>query len=211
MTRKPRAPRWRAPALSAGAVLALAGVLILLASAMAPSPGLGAAVITSTPPPRPATHGGTQSIGEGLVGSVESAALDHPVDGVAFTMSVPALGYSATVGEGVDGAALERGPGHYPTTAWPGRAGTVGIAAHNVYWWNFDQLKPGDRVEIQTRSGRIAYTITSTRVTDPDDRTVLVNTTEHRIALTTCYPLWAGAFATRRLVFIGRQVPSNSG
>jgi sortase A len=125
---------------------------------------------------------------------------------VAFSMNIPALGYRATVLEGVDYGVLNRGPGHYPTTSWPGQQGTVGIAAHNVYWLSFAQLKSGDLVEIQTRRGLFIYRITGSRVTEPTDRTVLVNSTEHRLALTTCYPLWAGAFATQRLVFFATQL-----
>jgi sortase (surface protein transpeptidase) len=34
---------------------------------------------------------------------------------------------------------------------------------------------------------------------------VLVSTPEHHLALTTCYPLWAGAFATQRLIFFASQ------
>jgi hypothetical protein len=67
---------------------------------------------------------------------------------------------------------------------------------------------PGDLVEIQTRRGLFIYRITGSRVTEPTDRTVLVNGTEHRLALTTCYPLWAGAFATQRLVFFATQLRS---
>jgi len=132
--------------------------------------------------------------------------LDHPTtNGVAFNIDVPAIGYSATVREGVDAGVLGVGPGHYPGSAWPGQAGTVGVAAHNVYWLSFNRLHVGDTVEIRTQHGQYIYVITGIKVTDPSDRTVIVPTVSNRIALTTCYPLWAGAFATQRLVFLGVQ------
>jgi sortase A len=132
--------------------------------------------------------------------------LDHPVNGVAFHMNVPAIGYSATVREGVDLPTLEYGPGHYPATSWPGQVGIVGVAAHNVYWLRFSQLKAGDLVRIQTRRGLFAYRITGSEITNPDDRSILVSSPEHRLVLTTCWPLWAGAFATRRLIFFAVQL-----
>ena len=41
----------------------------------------------------------------------------------------------------------------------------------------------------------------STEIVDPDDRTALVVDADgYGLALTTCWPLWAGAFATQRYV-----------
>jgi sortase A len=134
------------------------------------------------------------------------AAGDQPVDGIAFDMTVPAIGYSATVREGVDLATLEYGPGHYPTTTWPGHSGIVGVAAHNVYWLRFAQLKPGDLIELRTTRGTFDYRLTGSEVTDPNDRGILVSSPEHRLVMTTCYPLWAGAFATQRLIFFASEI-----
>ncbi len=132
--------------------------------------------------------------------------LDTPVDGVSFEMRIPVLGYSAIVHQGVNLNILARGPGHYPTTAWPGQPGNVGVAAHNVYWLSFNRLKAGDRVEIETQHALYTYEITGSKVTDPNDRTVLAATGDDRLTLTTCYPLWAGAFATQRLIFFAREI-----
>ena len=54
--------------------------------------------------------------------------------------------------------------------------------------------------------GLFSYRITGSEVTDPNDRTILVPSTEHRLVLTTCWPLWAGAFATQRLIFFAVQM-----
>jgi len=154
----------------------------------------------SAPPASPTSQAG------GAAANRPRSTIDGPVNGVAFTMRVPALNYTATVVEGVDATSLERGPGHYPTTAWPGRPGTVGIAAHNVYWIAFSRLAPGDRVEVTTRNGVYAYEITGAKITDPNDRSVLAPTTAHRLVMTTCYPLWAGALATQRYIVFAREL-----
>ncbi len=70
-------------------------------------------------------------------------ALARPVDGLDFRLRVPRLGYRAAVREGVTDEVLFGGPGRYPGTAWPGQGGVVGVAAHNIYWLRFDQLRPG--------------------------------------------------------------------
>lgn len=79
--------------------------------------------------------------------------LQQPVNGVDFAIRVPRLGYFAAVKEGITSSVLYASPGHYPQTVWPGDPGTVGVAAHNVYWINFPQLRPGDEIDLETRYG----------------------------------------------------------
>lgn len=130
----------------------------------------------------------------------------YPVDGVDFAIRVPKLGYFAAVAEGVDSRTLAGGPGRYPETAWPGQGGDVGVAAHNVYWIQFNDLQPGDEVKLETRWGTYTYRINGKRIVWPDDRTILVPSTTPKLTLTTCWPLWAGEFASQRLVFFADQV-----
>ena len=129
-----------------------------------------------------------------------------PVDGVDFAVRVPTLGYYAAVREGVDSTILYSGPGHYTETPWPGQKGMVGVAAHNVYWINFPQLAKGDEVDLETRYGTFKYAVTSTRIVKPDDRTVLVQGPGRHLTLTTCWPTWAGSFATQRYIIFTDQV-----
>lgn len=126
---------------------------------------------------------------------------------IDFLLRVPKLGYQAVVREGVSLSVLSYGPGHYPETPMPSNAGNVGIAAHNTYWLNWDRLAPGDQVIVETRGGSFVYRIDSRRVTSPGDRTPLAqDPSSHRLTMTTCWPLWAGAFATQRLVFFATEV-----
>lgn len=133
--------------------------------------------------------------------------LQKPINGIDFAVRIPRLGYFAAVKEGVDSGVLYAGPGHYPSTMWPGEAGTVGVAAHNVYWINFLQLGKGDEVDIETRYGIYRYRVTGSEIVNPDDRSVLLPKADgFYLTLTTCWPLWAGAFATKRYVIFAEQV-----
>ena len=134
-------------------------------------------------------------------------ALKQPVGGVDFAIRIPKLGYYAAVKEGVSAGVLYSSPGHYPTTMWPGDPGTVGVAAHNVYWINFPQLAKGDEVDVETRYGLYRYRVTGSEIVNPSDRTVLLpKANGFHLTLTTCWPLWAGAFATQRYVIFTDQV-----
>ena len=138
--------------------------------------------------------------------AIVDRSLQKPVKGVDFAIRVPKLKYFAAVREGTDTTVLYSGPGHYPGTVWPGDQGTVGVAAHNVYWINFPQLKAHDEIDIQTRYGTYRYSVTGSKVVNPDDRTVLVaHAAGYNLVLTTCWPLWAGAFATQRYVIFAQQ------
>jgi len=133
-------------------------------------------------------------------------SLRQPVNGVDFAISIPKLGYFAAVKEGVSSGVLYSGPGHYPGTPWPGQPGMVGVAAHNVYWENFPDLKPGDEIDLQTRYGNYRYRVTGSRIVNPSDQSVMIpNAAGFHLTLTTCWPLWAGAFATQRYVIFTDQ------
>ena len=139
--------------------------------------------------------------------------LMKPVDGVDFAIKVPRLDYYSAVKEGVDVSVLYSSPGHYPETPWPGQTGMIGVAAHNVYWIDFPELSKGDEIDLETRYGTFKYRVTGTRIVQPDDRTILVQGPGRHLTLTTCWPTWAGAWATRRFIVFTDQVwpvpPSN--
>jgi len=138
---------------------------------------------------------------------VVDPGMKRPIDGIDFAIRIPKLGYYAAIREGIDSGVLYSGPGHYPTTRWPGDPGTVGVAAHNVYWINFPQLVKGDEIDLETRYGVFRYDVTWTQIVNPDDRTALVTDANgYHLTLTTCWPLWAGAFATQRYIIHTDQV-----
>ncbi|HZU17464.1 MAG TPA: class D sortase [Candidatus Dormibacteraeota bacterium] len=137
--------------------------------------------------------------------------LMRPVGGIDFRLRVPRLHYAAVVREGVTPQVLFTGPGHYPGTAWPGQGGNVGIAAHNVYWLRFDELRPGDVIYLDTRYGTFRYRVTGSLVVPPDATWVLEDAPGRRLTLTTCSPLWAGQFAAGRLVVFATSDPGAKG
>ncbi|HZK73520.1 MAG TPA: class D sortase [Clostridia bacterium] len=148
-----------------------------------------------------------QQIGTTLIPALgTNRALQHPVKGIDFAIRVPKLKYFAAVREGTDTTILYSGPGHYPGTVWPGDPGSVGVAAHNVYWIDFPRLALGDEIDLQTRYGTYLYHVTGSKIVNPDNRTVLVSDSPgYHLVLTTCWPLWAGAFATQRYVIFAVQ------
>jgi sortase A len=204
---------WGKVLLTAGSIAFLTGLTLLLASLapiFAQRSDSATVVAPATAPvtidPGPSVAFTPSSSNPSPKRATIAQRPETPVDGVSFEIQIRVLGYRAMVHQGVSLNNLASGPGHYPTTAWPGSPGNVGVAAHNIYWLSFNRLKVGDRIEIQTQHGLYIYELTGLKITDPNDRTVLAATGDDRLTLTTCYPLWAGAFATKRLIFFARAI-----
>lgn len=123
-------------------------------------------------------------------------------------MDIPSLSYSAIVLEGTSDHILANGPGHYIGTAYPGEPNTMIVSGHNTFMLSLPQLKRGDQVIFTDPDGRFVYEIDGSRVVDPSDKPALGLTGKPSLELTTCWPIWAGAFATQRLVIYGHLVTS---
>src|SRR6266851_3231528 len=67
--------------------------------------------------------------------------------------------------------------------------------------------RPVDGVDLAIRYGRYRYRLVSTEIVKPNSRTALVTDVNgYHLTLTTCWPLWAGAFATQRYIIHADQV-----
>ena len=103
---------------------------------------------------------------------------------------------------------LKAGPGHYPSTAFPGLEGNVGIACHRTTYgapcFNLNLLKPGDIIGFVTLYGKFAYKVEKLSIVGPKDRKVLAPTPgENVLTMTTCHPAYT---ARERLVVRARLV-----
>ena len=103
---------------------------------------------------------------------------------------------------------LKAGPGHYPSTAFPGLEGNAGIACHRTTYgapcFNLNLVKPGDIVGFVTLYGKFAYKVEKVFVVGPKDRKVLAPTPgENVLTITTCHPAYT---ARERLVVRARLV-----
>jgi sortase A len=84
--------------------------------------------------------------------------------GIAF-LYIPRLGrdYAWAIVQGTSAADLEKGPGHYRSTALPGHVGNFAVAGHRVGkgepFLNLDHLRAGDPVIVETESTWYVYRV----------------------------------------------------
>lgn len=130
-------------------------------------------------------------------------------------LRIPRFGedWERIVVEGVEADDLRDGPGRYPDNAHAGELGNFAIAGHRSGhgepFAQFPELRVGDIVEIETRTGIYRYKLDTAPDGDPDGNRIEIRDswvvdpvpgepqstepTEARLTLTTCWPRWGSS------------------
>jgi sortase A len=120
-------------------------------------------------------------------------------------IELPTLHRHYAVVQGTDTSSLEKGPGHYPVTPFPGEGGTVAVAGHRTTYLapfrTIDHLHRGDVIRMVMPYGRLEYVVTRTRVVLPTDLAILRRVGYEQLVLTACHPLYS---ASHRIVAFAR-------
>src|SRR6201997_5669504 len=120
-------------------------------------------------------------------------------------VEIPKLGNAYNVVQGTGEADLEEGPGHYPSTAFPGMGQTVAIAGHRTTYlapFRFlNELRPGDRIIVTIPYGRFTYAVQYLKIVQPTDIAVINDVGYERPVLSACTPLYSAA---QRLIVFAR-------
>lgn len=123
-------------------------------------------------------------------------ARKHADPGQAIgTIQIPRFDLDAVLIQGTDTASLERGPGHYRDTPFPGQPGTVGIAGHRTTYLapfrHIDSLVAGDEVMIAMPYGDFTYTVQRHEIVAPTKVSITDPVGYPRLVLTACHPLYS--------------------
>lgn len=166
----------------------MAGVGVLLVLGL--SVGLGS--LPRGGPPAPAAVGTaadrppTTEVVERLRDELSLAARsnpDYPIDPAQLSavatapsgytelgrIRIPDIGLDVPYAAGVQPAVLERGPGHWPGTAMPGRPGNAVLSGHRTThtkpFADLDDLAPGDPITVGVDDqGEVTYRVTGVHI-----------------------------------------------
>lgn len=108
---------------------------------------------------------------------------------------------------GTETASLQRGPGHYPETAFPGQPGTVAITGHRTTYLapfrRINEIDRGDEVVVEMPYATFTYRFDQQRIVDPSQVGVVRDVGHNRVVLTACHQLYSAA---QRIVVFARLV-----
>jgi sortase A len=125
-------------------------------------------------------------------------------------LRIPRLGLEVPVYDGTTDAVLDLAAGRIDGTALPGTSGNVGIAAHRDGFFRvLKDIKAGDALVLETPAATEHYRVEWTRVTTPEDVSVVGPTEGAAVTLVGCYPFYHVGPAPQR--FIVRAVPATKG
>src|SRR5438270_8288781 len=84
-------------------------------------------------------------------------------------ISIPRLGLSATIVEGVEEKTLRHAVGHFPESSMPEGVGTVALAGHrDTFFRPLANIRLHDLVQLKTPQGKYEYEVMHTAVVGPE-------------------------------------------
>ena len=133
-------------------------------------------------------------------------ALLEPAPASLAVLRIPKIRLEVPVLPGTDDRTLDHAVGHIEGTAQPGTEGNLGIAGHrDGFFRGLKDITTGDLIELDTLQGKDVYRVERTWVVNPEDVSVLDQTSTRALTLVTCYPFYFIGSAPSR--FIVRAVP----
>ncbi len=122
-------------------------------------------------------------------------------------LKIPTIDLNIVMVHGTETASLQKGPGHYPDTVFPGQRGTVGIAGHRTTYLapfrKINEIARGDEVVVEMPYATFTYRFEKQRIVDPSEIGVVRDVDHDRVVLTACHPLYSAA---KRIVVFARLI-----
>jgi len=112
-------------------------------------------------------------------------------------IKIPSIGLDIVLVQGTDTASLQKGPGHYPDTAFPGQGKTIAIAGHRTTYLapfrRINEIEDGDQIVLEMPYGTFTYTVEMHEIVDPSQVDIVDDVGYERLVLTACHPLYSAA------------------
>ncbi len=214
---KPAARRWLDRILLLVEVLAILGLVGVLANGLSLIRTLNAEVVqaiaqpTLTPTPvisavvLPSGHTSPRAAGGAqfneaeipeylrpLVASLANVPAPTPSPEQAIRIQIPAIKVDAPIVQGDGWEQLKKGVGQHIGSANPGQVGNVVLSAHNDVFGeifrDLDRLKPGDVIVLYTNQRQYTYVVSETFIVEPTRVEVMYPTPDPVVTLISCYP-----------------------
>ncbi|KLV26357.1 C60A subfamily peptidase [Niallia circulans] len=110
--------------------------------------------------------------------------------------------------EGTDPDDLEKGVGHYKGSFYPDENGQIVLSGHrDTVFRRAGELEIGDELKIILPYGEFSYQITSTKIVEADDQSIItLDDSQEELILTTCYPFRFVGNAPQRYIIYAKRI-----
>ena len=142
--------------------------------------------------------------------AVEGGDIDEKVEGLADLFAeevttgqgigrirIPSIDVDIVVVQGTDTASLQKGPGHYEYTGFPGQGKTIGIAGHRTTYLapfhDINEVADGDEIILEMPYATFTYEVEKHEIVDPEQTEIVDDVGYERLVLTACHPLYSAA------------------
>jgi len=125
-------------------------------------------------------------------------------------LEIPSVGIDSVIVEGTDTATLQKGPGRYPETAFPGEGRTIGVAGHRTTYGapfrKINEIADGDEIIVEMPYATFTYEVQKHEIVDPSQVEIVDDVGYERLVLTACHPLYSAA---QRWAVFARLAPTD--
>ena len=126
--------------------------------------------------------------------------VSKPTDAVLGQLEIPRLHVTLPILANDDPASLAVSVGQIPGTSPIGSLGNAGIAGHrDTAFRPLRNIRIGDRIETHTGQNAV-YVVKAIRIVEPDDTSMLRESSSPSLTLVTCYPFDYVGSAPKRFV-----------
>jgi sortase A len=117
--------------------------------------------------------------------------------GESNQLIIPSMLATLPINEGKDMRALANGPWRLPYTSTPDKGSNTVIVGHRFTYTNprgafyqLDKIHRGDDIGVYWQGKKYLYKVTETAIVPPTQLSVEAPTSDSRLTLYTCTPLW---------------------
>lgn len=111
---------------------------------------------------------------------------------------IPSIDVEGVVVQGISSNDMDRGFWHFPTSKFPGEKGNSVIIGHRFEYvppakntfYNLDKVNIGDEIVVKNDNDSFTYIVTNIETVEKNDISILKDTSDYRLTLVTCTPLW---------------------
>ncbi|MEK4871306.1 MULTISPECIES: class D sortase [Niallia] len=138
----------------------------------------------------------------------ESERFVPPIGDAVGLLEIEKIDGVLPIVEGTDPDDLEKGVGHYKGSFYPDENGQIVLSGHrDTVFRRAGELEIGDELKIILPYGEFSYQITSTKIVEADDRSIItLDDSKEELILTTCYPFRFVGNAPQRYIIYAKRM-----